>query len=369
MSITIGIAKEQQTGERRVALIPVHIATLCKNFPDIKVIIEKNAGQEAGYSDTAYTAAGARGGAASDVLKAEIVLGVTPREEITAKLGKQQTVIGLLDPFGQSVQLAKAAGKGVVALAMERIPRVSRAQSMDALSSQANIGGYRAMIEASYQFHGFFPLMMTAAGSSKPAKVIVLGAGVAGLQAIATARRLGAQIYAFDIRPEVREQIESLGARFIQLDIGEEGHAEGGYAKELSKEGQQRQQEALQKVLQDADVVVTTAQIPGKPAPVLVTENTVASMRPGSVVVDMAAASGGNCPLTKADKITEHNGVKLVGYTNYPAMMANDASRFYGKNLLNLLHLLLKHDNGKTTVQATSSDEILSAMQIKEEQK
>jgi NAD(P) transhydrogenase subunit alpha len=231
---------------------------------------------------------------------------------------------------------------------------------MDVLSSQANFAGYRAVIEAAAHFGRFFPTMMTAAGSSKPAKAIILGAGVAGLQAIAVARRMGANVEAFDVRPEVKEQIQSLGAKFIEIDIGESGAGAGGYAKELSPEAKAKQQKGLTERLKKADVVICTAQIPGRPAPVLVTEEAVQGMAPGSVIVDLAAASGGNCPLSEADKIVVKHGVTLIGITNFPALVPSDASNFYARNLINLLFLVIKPGD-TPTLNLDLQDEIIAA--------
>jgi len=269
-------------------------------------------------------------------------------------------LIGFLNPYGDPDFLQQLAQRGIDGCAMELIPRISRAQSMDALSSQANIAGYRAVIEALHHYSRFVPLMMTSAGTAKPARIVVLGVGVAGLQAIATARRLGGQVEAFDVRSETREQVTSLGAKFIDIDLGEQAEGEGGYAQELSAEAKQRQQEGLTKRLQQADIIITTAQIPGKPAPVLVTEETVKGMRPGSVIVDMAAANGGNCPLSEADQVVTRHGVTLVGDTNLPARLANDASSFYGRNLTHLLELLLQAEESTTaTVNLDLDDEII----------
>jgi NAD(P) transhydrogenase subunit alpha len=251
--------------------------------------------------------------------------------------------------------------KGITAIAMERIPRISRAQAMDALSSQSNIAGYRAVIEAAAHYGRFLPVMMTAAGSAKPARAVVLGAGVAGLQAIATARRLGADVYAYDVRPETREQILSLGAKTIELDIGESGSGEGGYAKELSEEARQRQQEQLSDELAKAHVIITTALIPCRPAPVLIPAGVVERMREGSVIVDLAAATGGNCELTEKDAVVTRHGVIIVGHTNYPAMVASDASAFYAQNLFNLLGIMVDAAESGPELKDLKDDEITVA--------
>jgi NAD(P) transhydrogenase subunit alpha len=255
--------------------------------------------------------------------------------------------------------------KGIIYLAMERIPRISRAQSMDALSSQSNIAGYRAVIEAAAHYGRFLPLMMTSAGSAKPARLVVLGAGVAGLQAIATARRLGADVYAYDVRPETKEQIESLGAKAIELDLGESGSGEGGYAKELSDEAKAKQQQLLCDELSKAHVIITTALIPCRPAPTLITEAVVERMREGSVIIDLAAANGGNCPLSEADKVVVKHGVIIVGHTNYPSMVPSDASAFYAGNIMNLLNIMVNKGDRGLSLKDLNEDEITAAMQVK----
>ena len=337
----IGIPKETAAGETRLAATPETV----KKFValDVGVCVERGAGIAAGFPDAVFEAAGATLVDTAEALGSDLVFKV--RKPTSAEIGALRsgaTLVGFLEPYEADGTMEALAEQGVSALSVERIPRISRAQSMDALSSQANIAGYRAVLEASVHYGRFLPMMMTAAGSARPARVVVLGAGVAGLQAIATARRLGAEVESFDVRPEVKEQVESLGASFIELDIGESGSGEGGYAKELSEEGKRRQQEALGDYLAKTNVIVTTALIPGRPAPVLVTEQALSAMNPGTVIVDMAAANGGNCPLTVADEVTVQNGVTLVGHTNYPAMVAGDASAFYAKNLLNLMSLLIE---------------------------
>jgi NAD(P) transhydrogenase subunit alpha len=357
----IGVLKQTQAGETRVPLTPDSIKRLSDKCPGIEVIVEKGAGEGAFIADGDYKAVGAKVGTAKQAWEADIVLTINPPKEAEAKnLKKGALLIGLLEPHGSAKLFAALAKAGVSAASLELIPRTSRAQAMDVLSSQANIGGYRAVLEAAAHLPKFFPMMMTAAGSAKAAKVIVLGAGVAGLQAIATARRLGAIVEAFDVRPEVKEQIESLGAKFIDIDLGESGAGSGGYAKELSAEAKKKQQAALQERLKGADAVITTAQIPGRPAPVLVTAATVKAMTPGSVIVDMAAASGGNCELSKAGKVVVEGGVTIVGHTNYPAMLPRDASLFYGRNVLNLLLLMLAVKDKKTTLNLNMDDDIIA---------
>ena len=338
----IGILKESLPGERRVAVAPGEVARLKALAPDVQVWVEKDAGKAAGYLNEAYEAAGAELVTTAKAWGAACVLRINaPTADEAEQLAKGGLLICLLEPHKNQPLLDQLAKQGVSAIALERIPRTSRAQAMDVLSSQANIAGYRAVLEAATLLPRFFPLMMTAAGSAKPARVAVLGAGVAGLQAIATARRLGAIVEGFDIRPEVGEQITSLGAKVMDLGLAEEGRSEGGYAKELSAEGKERQQAALQEKLASFDVIITTAQIPGRAAPLLVTAEAVQNMRAGTVIVDLAASSGGNCPLTEADKVVVKHGVTLVGHTNYPAMVAADASTFFGRNLSNLLKILV----------------------------
>jgi len=267
-------------------------------------------------------------------------------------------LISLIELCEDDGTLSVIFDKELRTFALEKIPRISRAQSMDALSSQSNISGYRAVIEATTRFGRFVPMMMTSAGSAKPARVVVLGVGVAGLQAIATARRLGAEVFAYDIRPETREQILSLGAKPIDLDVGENGSGEGGYAKELSEESKALEQQLLADELKKAHIIITTALIPCRKAPVLVTPEVVAGMRKGSVIVDMAAATGGNCPLTQEDEVIVEHGVTLVGHTNYAALMPADASLFYVKNIANLLDLIVIEGDEGLTFADFEKDEI-----------
>ena len=355
----IGIAKESMSGETRVAGTPETVKKYCSLGCD--VVVAAGAGAAAGFADEDYRAAGAESVNPEDALAADVILKVRrPGTEEIGSMKRGSALVGFLEPYDDDGTLARLAEAGVDGLSVEQIPRISRSQSMDALSSQANISGYRAVIEASAHYARFFPMMMTAAGSARPARVIVLGAGVAGLQAIATARRLGAEVEGFDVRSEVKEQIESLGAKSIDLDIGESGAGEGGYARELSAEAQARQKSALVEYLPKANIVITTAQIPGRAAPVLITPEALPRFKPGSVIVDLAAASGGNCPLTEADRVVVKEGVTLVGHTNYPAMVPGDASAFYAKNLLNLLMLLIDAENG-AQLKAYSEDEITAA--------
>jgi H+-translocating NAD(P) transhydrogenase subunit alpha len=316
-----------------VALVPEAIGRL----DGFAVVIESGAGVEAGFSDEAYVDVGAEIG---DPWSAELVVKVEkPNAEEAARLRDGSVLIAFLQPLTDIEGIERLARQGVVAFAMESVPRITRAQSMDALSSQATVAGYQATLIAAERLPKFFPLLMTAAGTIPPAKVLVMGAGVAGLQAIATARRLGAVVAGFDVRPAVREQVESLGATFLDLGVHGEETA-GGYATELSVEQQAAQQRALEQQLPDYDVVITTALIPGRPAPKLIPAAAVQAMRPGSVIVDLAAEAGGNCELTAPGEEVVHDGVRIVGLTNLPATMPNHASQLYARNVIALLQHL-----------------------------
>ncbi len=359
----IGIPKESLKGEARVAATPETVKKFIAK--GAQVLVEKGAGKGAHFTDAQFREAGAKMGSADEALGADVVLKINkPTAAEAKKLKKGAVLAALLDPCHADSIIKALAKGGVSAFSMEKIPRISRAQSMDVLSSQANIAGYRAVLEATAHYKRFFPMMMTSAGSAKPAKLIVLGVGVAGLQAIATARRLGAQVEAFDVRPETREQVLSLGAKFIDLDLGESGSGEGGYARELSDEAKQKQQELLTERYGQADVIVTTALIPCRPAPILVTAKAVSLMKPGSVVIDMAAANGGNCELTRADKVVVKGGVSIVGHTNYPSMMATDASAFFARNHFNFLALLMESGDDGVRLKDFSEDEITKAALI-----
>ena len=356
----IGIPKEIQKDEARVAIAPETVKKLVKK--GFQVCIEKSAGVKAGFLDSDYVNAGAELGDALQAWNSEVIFKVLRPSDSEVSLMKKGTLLlCLIDPFAEDQLLEKLAQSGVSAMGMELVPRTSRAQSMDVLSSQANIAGYRAVLEAATHYKRFIPLMMTSAGSAKPAKVMVLGAGVAGLQAIATAKRLGATVEAYDIRSEVKEQIQSLGAKFVELDVGEEGSGQGGYARELSQDAKKRQQELLTERLKKSDVIISTANIPGRRAPVLITEEAVKGMRAGSVIVDLAAATGGNCPLTEAGKVVEKHGVTLVGLTHYASSMATDSSHFYGNNLIALLQLMTQEKDGKLTLHVNLEDDIIQA--------
>ena len=328
----LGVTRETAPGERRVALVPETAAKLSAAGFDI--VVEPGAGEAASFLDQAYTDAGAT---LASPWEADILVKVRkPTEDEIARLHDGQVLIGFLDPLADPEGVERLAARGVIAFAMESIPRITRAQPMDALSSQANVGGYKAALLAAEQLPRFFPMMMTAAGTVPPAKVLVIGAGVAGLQAIATARRLGAVVTGFDVRPVVREQIESLGANWLDLG-GVSGEAEGGYARELTPEEMQAQQEALEARIGDFDVVITTAAVPGRAAPWIIPASAVKAMRPGSVIVDLAAETGGNCELTEPGQVVEREGVTIVGITNLPGTMPYHASTLYSRNVQALL--------------------------------
>jgi NAD(P) transhydrogenase subunit alpha len=331
----IGVPKETAAGERRVALVPELVTKLTGS--GIDVVVEAGAGEAASFTDEAFREAGAELG---DPWAAEVVAKVRkPSEEELGRLHSGQVLIGFLQPLTDQEGIERLASRGVTAFAMESIPRITRAQPMDALSSQATVSGYKAVVLAADRLPKFLPMLMTAAGTVAPAKVLVIGAGVAGLQAIATARRLGAVVFGFDVRPVVKEQVESLGATFLELGVvGEE--TEGGYARELSEEEQRRQQEELEARIGDFDVVVTTALIPGRPAPRLIPRSAIESMRPGSVIVDLAAEAGGNAELTKPDEEVSHDGVTILGPTNLPSSMPYHASQLYARNVSALVQHL-----------------------------
>ncbi|MEK6275780.1 MAG: Re/Si-specific NAD(P)(+) transhydrogenase subunit alpha [Actinomycetota bacterium] len=331
----VGVPKETAVGEQRVALVPEIVAKLVSS--GIDVVVEPGAGEAASFTDDAFKEAGATLG---NPWEAEVVAKVRmPSDDELARLSEGQVLIGFLQPLSNPQGIERLRERGVTAFAMESIPRITRAQSMDALSSQATVSGYKAVVLAADRLPKFLPMLMTAAGTVAPAKVLVIGAGVAGLQAIATARRLGAVVSGFDVRPVVKEQVESLGATFLELGVvGEE--TEGGYARELSEEEQRRQQEALEARIGDFDVVVTTALIPGRPAPKLIPQSAIESMRPGSVIVDLAAEAGGNAELTQADRDVTHQGVTILGPTNLPSSMPYHASQLYARNVSALVQHL-----------------------------
>ena len=357
----LGILKERITGERRVALAPESVARLAKGGNE--VLVERGAGVASYYADDAYAQAGARIVPHSSAVLTDAELIAKVQRPVTDEIGRLRTgqiLVGFLQPLTNADLVRELASRRITSFAMEAIPRVTRAQPMDALSSQANIGGYKAVVLAADKLPKYLPMLTTAAGTIAPARCLVLGAGVAGLQAIATARRLGAIVEAFDTRPVVKEQVQSLGARFLEIELGESAEAAGGYAKELSEEAHRKEQELIAKHVKDADIVVTTAAIPGKRAPLLITADMVRSMKAGSVIVDLAAETGGNCELTEPGKTTETNGVTIVGETNLPSTLAQHASQLYSRNVTSLLALLVKDG----TFQPDWNDEIVKGCVI-----
>lgn len=356
----IAILKERAEGELRVAASPDSVKKLVALGAE--VVIEKGAGKGSAISDDDYKKAGAKlAESPEEALKeAEILLTVQkPVGEMLALAPEGCFLIGMLEPLSKDNDIQAYADRKLIAFSMELIPRISRAQSMDVLSSQSNLAGYRAVIDAVHTFGKAVPMMMTAAGTVPPAKVVVLGAGVAGLQAIATAKRLGASVSAFDVRPAVKEQVESLGASFVEVppDEGEEAETSGGYAKEMSEAYKQRQQEILREHIKSQDIVITTALIPGRPAPVLIPEDLVKEMKSGAVIFDLAVTAGGNCPLSEADKVVEKHGVNIIGYSNVPGRVAVDASRLYARNLYNFLELLI--DKEARALKIDEEDQIV----------
>jgi NAD(P) transhydrogenase subunit alpha len=349
----IGVPKESAEGERRVALVPDVVKALTAK--EIEVAVEPGAGEGSAHPDSEYKDAGAEVG--GEVWGADVVLKVTPpTDEEVGRLKQGQVLIGFLEPL-TNTKLAKAlAEAGVTSFAMEAIPRITRAQSMDALSSQANLGGYMSVLIAARESGRLFPMMTTAAGTVPPAKVLVLGAGVAGLQAIATAKRLGAVVTGFDVRSVVKEQVESLGGRFLEVEAVKDAEGEGGYARPLTDEENERLRGELADAAKRQDVIITTAQIPGRPAPLLITSDAIKGMQPGSVIIDMAAETGGNVEPSKPGETVEENGVKVIGPANLPSQMAQDASALYAKNLQNLIELLIT-DEGE--LQLDTDDEVV----------
>ncbi len=358
--MNLSVPKEVAEGETRVATVPEAVVRLGR--AGVEVTIEAGAGASAHQLDAAYTDAGAKLG---DGWGGEVVAKVAPpsAEEI-GRLGRGSVLVGFLQPLTAADTVRALAEAGVTSFAMEAIPRITRAQSMDALSSQATVGGYRGALIAAQELPRFFPMLTTAAGTVRPAKVLVLGAGVAGLQAIATARRLGAIVQAFDVRSAVKEQIESLGARFLELDMGlEDAEAAGGYARALTDEKQQRQRELLAEEIGKMDAVVSTAAVPGRRAPLLVTAQAVKNMKPGSVIVDLAAETGGNCELTEAGRTVVKEDVKIAGPVNLPASMPDHASSLYARNVQSLVELMV--DEGE--LKLDFDDEVIKGACITRE--
>jgi NAD(P) transhydrogenase subunit alpha len=348
----IGVVRESAPGERRVALVPDTVSRLAKSGNEL--VVERGAGEASSFPDRQYTEAGASIG---DAWSAELVVKVAkPSDEELARLREGTVLIAFLQPLTNHALVRELGRRRVTALSMDAIPRITRAQPMDALSSQATVAGYKAVLLAAAALPKFFPMLTTAAGTIAPAKAFVIGAGVAGLQAIATARRLGAVVEAFDTRPVVKEQVQSLGAKFLEVDLGETGEGAGGYAKELSAEAHRKEVELLAKAVKENDIVITTAAIPGRPAPKLITADMVRSMRPGSVIVDLAAETGGNCELTEAGKIVDVEGVRVDGTVNLPSTMPYHASQMYSRNVASLLALMIAKD-GRLTLDM--SDEVI----------
>jgi NAD(P) transhydrogenase subunit alpha len=338
----IGVPKETAAGEHRVALVPEVVSKL--EAKGLDVVVQSGAGDDALLTDAAFTAAGAQtSGDAAQVWSSDIVLTIAPPDPQAIRgLGSGSILIGFLAPLTSPQTTRALADAGATAFAMEAIPRISRAQAMDALSSQSNVAGYRAALLGAEEMGRFYPMLMTAAGTIPPAKVLVLGVGVAGLQALATAKRLGARTTGYDVRPEVAEQVESLGAQW--LDLGLEASGEGGYARELTEQERAQQQQALTDAIKGFDVVITTALVPGRPAPRLVTAEAVEGMKPGSVIVDLAGEAGGNCELTEPGQTVVRHDVKIVSPLNLPATMAEHSSQLFARNVLALLDLFVGED-------------------------
>ena len=361
--MNVGVPKESAEGERRVALIPDAVRALTGK--ELEVAVESGAAEGARHPDSEYADAGASVGSAEDAWSADVVVKVAPpsRDEI-GRLRRGQVLIGHLAPLTSGETNRALADAGVTSFAMEAIPRITRAQAMDALSSQANVAGYAATLLAAREAGRFFPMMTTAAGTVAPARVLVLGAGVAGLQAIATAKRLGAVVTGFDIRRAAWEQIASLGGRPLELDFIPDAEAEGGYARPLTEEENEKVREALAQNSTRQDVIITTALIPGRPAPLLITAEAVRGMSPGSVIVDLAGEAGGNCELSEAGKTVVQDGVKVIAPMNLPSEMATHASQLYSKNVENLLGLLVDDDG---SLRLDFEDEIVTGACITHE--
>ena len=354
----IGVPKETMPGETRVGIVPETVGRLAKAANT--VVVERGAGTASSFTDEAYEKAGAQ--LVDNAYDAELVVKVQrPTDEEIGKLRSGTVLIAFLQPLTNHNLVDQLARAGVTALSMDAIPRITRAQPMDALSSQATVAGYKAVLLAAAALPKFFPMLTTAAGTIAPAKALVIGAGVAGLQAIATARRLGAVVEAFDTRPVVKEQVQSLGAKFLEIDLGESGAGAGGYAKELSEEAHKKEVELLAKAARENDIVITTAAIPGRKAPVLITRDMIPTMKPGSVIVDLAAETGGNVEGTEAGKTIVVNGVTIIGQLNLPASMPFHASQMYSRNIASLLALMLKKDG---TFSLDMTDEVVKGTVI-----
>jgi H+-translocating NAD(P) transhydrogenase subunit alpha len=358
----VAVPREAASNERRVALVPETVTKLIQAGASVRV--HHDAGTAAAFPDAFYTQSGASivDDPAALVSDADLVVTVgKPAPNILTVMRKNATLVGFLNPLGDPAYVEQLKQDDITALAMEMIPRITRAQSMDALSSQSNIAGYKAVLLAAEALPKFFPMLTTAAGTIPPAKALILGAGVAGLQAIATARRLGAVVSAYDVRAVVKEQIQSLGATFLEFDLGESAEGTGGYAKELTPEQQQRQQAWMVEQIGKNDVVITTALVPGRKAPTLVSEEAVAAMKPGSVIVDIAAEAGGNVALTKAgETVVSSNGVSIIGAVNLPSTMPYNASQLYSRNVYALLSPFIK--DGKLDLDF--EDEVIKGARV-----
>jgi H+-translocating NAD(P) transhydrogenase subunit alpha len=350
----IGVPKETAEAERRVALVPEVVKAF--SAKGIEVAVEAGAGAGASHADSEYIDAGAKVG--DEVWDSDVVLKVDPpTDEEVARLRQGQVLIGFLEPLTNPALARGLSEKGVTSFAMESIPRITRAQSMDALSSQANLGGYMSVLIAARESGKLFPMMTTAAGTIPPAKVLVLGAGVAGLQAIATAKRLGGVVTGFDVRSVVKEQVQSLGGRFLEVEAVKDAEGEGGYARPLTDEENERLRGELAEAAKRQDVIITTAQIPGRPAPLLITADAIRGMAPGSVIIDLAAETGGNVEGSKPGETIVENGVKVIGPANLPSQMAPNASALYAKNLQNLVELMVDEEG---QLKIDLDDEVLA---------
>lgn len=337
--MTIGLLKEP-TGEQRVALLPESVKTLIDS--QVTVLVEKNAGASAFNADEDYSAIGGKPSTREAVLGADMVIGINPPTDTEIeKLKAGQTLLCVFQPLSNKRLVEKLQGLKVTSFSLDNVPRTTRAQSMDVLSSMATVAGYKAVLTAAAMSPRFFPMFMTAAGSIIPSKVLILGAGVAGLQAIATARRLGAVVEAFDVRAAAEEEVKSLGAKFVKVEGAQDDAAAGGYAVEQTDDYKAKQQALIQAHATKANIIICTAQIPGRKAPILILADTVVNMQPGSVIVDLAASTGGNCELTENDKTVQKHGVTIVGNSNLPSSMPMDASKMFGKNIVNLLKLMI----------------------------
>ena len=341
----IGVLKEDGT-EQRVALLPEIVGNLVRQ--KVEVFVEKNAGAAAFQSDEAYREVGASIFSRAEVLaKANLLVQIgEPLPELIDLLKSDQIWISQYNPLVNTHLVKKLKSKGITSFSMDSIPRTSRAQAMDVLSSMATVSGYKAVLQAATELPNFFPMFMTAAGTIRPATVLILGAGVAGLQAIAIARKLGAQVQAFDVRSAVKEEVMSLGAKFVEVEGAQEDAAAGGYAVEQTEAFKQKQQQAINEHATKADVIICTAQIPGRKAPLLIPKEAVEMMKPGSVIIDLAASSGGNCEFSIDNETVVHHGVKIIGQSNYPSLMPVDASKMFGKNLFNFLQLIITPEGG-----------------------